>query len=157
MAGDTAGESTSEKCAISDGISVINVSVAFQDIFVQGANTAMKTNDSISGNSATGWKKFTARQWAVLIFFLNLKPGSRFKTIVSKNKKARDATEVRTIMVTAIKEQQIDIERQSIQLWFGDDMAEDIWKFRFTYRPIANMAITEQGVSIMVFIRWTTQ
>ena len=42
-------------------------------------------------------------------------------------------------------------------MWFGDDVDEDIWKCRFTYRPMANMAKTEQGISIMVFICWTTQ
>ena len=42
-------------------------------------------------------------------------------------------------MVTAIKEHQIDVVRQSIKLWYGGDVAEDIWKYRFTYRPMENM------------------
>ena len=65
--------------------------------------------------------------------------------------------EVRTIVVTAIKEQQVDVDRQSSQVWFGDNVAEDIWKCRFTYGPMANMAKTERGISIMVFVRWTAQ
>ena len=60
-------------------------------------------------------------------------------------------------MVTAIKEQQVDVDRQSIWVWFGNDVAEDIWKFRFTYEPMANMEKSEQGISIIVFIRWTAQ
>ena len=62
-----------------------------------------------------------------------------------------------TIVVTAIKEPQVDVDRQSIRVWFGNDVAEDIWECRFTYGPIANMAKTERGISIMVFIRWTAQ
>ena len=42
-------------------------------------------------------------------------------------------------------------------MWFVNDAAEDICKFRFTYGPMANMAKTERGISIMVFIRWTAQ
>ena len=57
--------------------------------------------------------------------------------------KARDATEVRTIVVTTIKEQQIDVGRQSRRVWFGDNVVEEIWKCRFTYGPMANMAKTE--------------
>ena len=60
-------------------------------------------------------------------------------------------------MVTAITEQKVDIDRQSILVWFGDDVAEDIWKCRFIYIRMANMAKTELGISIMVFIRCTTQ
>ena len=74
-----------------------------------------------------------------------------------KIEKNCDATEVRTIVVAEIKEQQIDIDRQSSQVWFGDDVAEDIYKCRFTYGPMANMAKTERGISIIVFIRWTAQ
>ena len=71
--------------------------------------------------------------------------------------KAHDATEVHTIVVTKIKEQQVDIDRQSIRAWFSDDVAEDIWKYRFTYGPMENMTKTERGILIMVFIRWTAQ
>ena len=65
--------------------------------------------------------------------------------------------EVRTIVVTAIKEQQVDGDRQSSWVCFGDDAAEDIWKCIFTYTPMANMEKTEQGILIMVFIRCTAQ
>ena len=54
-------------------------------------------------------------------------------------------------MVTVIKEQQVDVGRQSSWVWFGNDVAEDIWKFRFTYGLIVNMAKTERGISIMDF------
>ena len=60
-------------------------------------------------------------------------------------------------MVTTIKEEQVDVDRESIRVWFGNAVAEDIWKCRFAYRPMANMAKNEQGLSIMVFIRWTAQ
>ena len=42
-------------------------------------------------------------------------------------------------MVAIIKEQQVDIDRQSSRVWFGDDVEEDIWKCRFTYGLMANM------------------
>ena len=44
------------------------------------------------------------------------------------NKNYCDATEARTIVVTPIKEQQVDVERQSSRVWFGYDVAEDICK-----------------------------
>ena len=60
--------------------------------------------------------------------------------------KALDATKMSTIVVTAIKEQQVNVDRQSIWVWFGNDVAEDIWKCRFTYGPMSNMAKTERGI-----------
>ena len=60
-------------------------------------------------------------------------------------------------MVIAIKEQKVDVGRQSIWVWFGDDVTEEIWKCRFTYGPMANMAKTDREISIMVFIHWTSQ
>ena len=68
-----------------------------------------------------------------------------------------DATEVRTIVVTESKEQQVYVDRQSIRVWFGEDVAEDFWRCRFTYEPMASMAKTERGISIIVFICWTAQ
>ena len=53
-------------------------------------------------------------------------------------------------MVTAIEEQKVDVGRQSSRVWFGGDVAEDIWKCIFTYRPIVNIAKTERGISNMV-------
>ena len=35
-------------------------------------------------------------------------------------------------------------------MWFGNDVAEDIWKYRFTYGPMENMEKTERGISIML-------
>ena len=60
-------------------------------------------------------------------------------------------------MITKIKEQQVDVDRQSSWVWFVEDVAEDIWKFRFIYRLMSNIEKTERGISITVFIRWTAQ
>ena len=48
--------------------------------------------------------------------------------------KASDATELCIIMVTANKEQQIDVDRNSIRVWFGDDVAEDILEMQIHLR-----------------------
>ena len=40
-----------------------------ESFFVRGENTSKKMNDAIEGDSETGRKKFTARQWAALIEF----------------------------------------------------------------------------------------
>ena len=117
----------------------------------------MKMIVNIAGNSATGWEKFTARQCAALLGFYGVETQKQVQKVWKQIEKARDATEVRTILVSAIKEQQIDVDRQYIQVWFGEDVAEYIWKYRFTYRPMANIAKNERGISIMMFIRWTTQ
>ena len=55
-------------------------------------------------------------------------------------------------MVTKIKEQQVDVDRHYRWVWFGDNVVEDICKCRFTYRMMADMAKTEWGILIMVFI-----
>ena len=60
-------------------------------------------------------------------------------------------------MFTAIKEQKDGVDRQSNRVWFGDDVTEDIWKCGFSYGTRENVAKTERGISIMVFIRWTAQ
>ena len=57
---------------------------------------------------------------------------------------------MRTIVVTVLKEQKVNVETQSIRVWFCNDVAEDIWKCRFTYRLMANMEETERSISIMV-------
>ena len=69
MDGITEGSSTSDKCRISGGSGGFNVSVIDQKLFVWGANTAMKMNGAIAGDSATVRKQFTARQWVALIEF----------------------------------------------------------------------------------------
>ena len=99
---------------------------------MQGANTAMKMNGTISVDSTTGRKKFTARQWAALIGFCGVETRKQVQDIWKQMEKACDATEVHTMVVTAIKEQQVEVERQSSRVWFGDDVAEDICKCRFT-------------------------
>ena len=60
-------------------------------------------------------------------------------------------------MVNVIMEQKVDVDRQSIRVWFGNDVAEVIWKFRFTYESMTNTEKTQRGIWIMVFIRWTAQ
>ena len=103
---------------------------------MQGANTAIKTNGAIAGYLATGQKKFIARQWAALIGFCGVETQTQVQNNWKQIEKDRDATEVHTIVVTAIKEKQVDVDRHSIQVWFGSDVAEDIWKCRFTYGPM---------------------
>ena len=122
--------------------------------FVQGANTAMKMIGTIAGDLATGRKKFMARQWAALIVFCDVATWKHVQNNWKKIEKDCDATEVHTNVITAIKEQQVDFDRQSMRLWFADDVVEEIWKCRFTYKPMANIAKTEWGILIMDFIRW---
>ena len=107
--------------------------------FVQGANTTMKMKGAIAGDSVTGQNKFTARQWAALIGFCGVETWKQVQNIWKQIEKACYETEVNTIVVTTIKEQQFDVDRQSSRVWFGNDVAEEIWKCRFTYRPMANM------------------
>ena len=90
----------------------LSVSLA-KILFVRGANTAMKMNGAISGDSATGRKKFTARQWTALNGFCGVETRKQVQNIRKKIEKACDATEVHTIVTTAIKEQQVDVDRQS--------------------------------------------
>ena len=95
---------------------------------------------AIAGNSANGRKKLTARQWAALIRFSEVETRKQIQIIWKQIKKSHDAMELQTIVVTEIKEQQIDINRQSSRVRFGNDVAEDIWKCRFTYKPMSNVA-----------------
>ena len=96
----------------------------------------MKINGAIAGDSETGREKFTARQWTALILFCGVETWKQVQNIWKQIEMYRDATEVRTIVVTAIKEQLVDTDRQSRRLWFGDDVAVGIWKFRFIYGPM---------------------
>ena len=125
--------------------------------FVQGKNTEMKITGDIVGISATGWNTLTAREWAALIGYCGVEIWKQAQKNWKHIKKSLDAMEVRTIVVTAIKEQQIDVNIQSIQVWFGDDVTEDILECRFTYRPMANMAKTEHGILFIVYIHFTAQ
>ena len=43
------------------------------------------------------------------------------------------------------REKKVDVDRQSSRMWFGNDFAEDIWKYRFSYGSMENMAKTEQA------------
>ena len=94
-----------------------------ESCFVQGANIAMKMNGAIAGDSETGRKKLTARQWAALIGFYGVEIQKQVKKSWKQIKKARYAMEVCTIVVVAIKGQQVDNYRQSSQVWFGNDVA----------------------------------
>ena len=81
--------------------------------FVRGANTTMKINGAIAGDSATGRKKFTVRQWAALIGICGVETWKQVQKNWREIKNAHYATEVRTIVVTAIKEQKVDVDRHS--------------------------------------------
>ena len=117
---------------------------------MQGTNTAMKINGAIAGYSETERKKFTASKWAALIRFCGGETWKQVQNFWKQMEKDRDKTKVRTIVVTAIREQQVDVDRQSIRVWFGDNITEDIWKCRFTYGPMANMAKTERVILIKI-------
>ena len=117
----------------------------------------MKITGAIAEYSETGRNKFTSRQWAELIGFSGVETRKQIQNIWKQIRKDCDATEVRTIVVTAIKEQKIDVDRQSSSVWYGNNVAEEIYKFRFTYIPMENIAKTERGIQIMVFINWKSQ
>ena len=74
-----------------------------KSFFVQGANIGMKMTGAIAGNSATGQKKLTARQWAALIGFCGVETQKQVQMFWKLIVKAWDATEVCTIVVIAIK------------------------------------------------------
>ena len=69
MSGSTKVGNTHDKYRIGSGSSGVIVSVTGRIFFVRGANIAIKMNGAIAGDSATGQKKFMARQWAELIGF----------------------------------------------------------------------------------------
>ena len=48
-------------------------------------------------------------------------------------------------MVAAIKEQKVYVDRHSSRVWFGDNVAKDIWKYIFTYGPMENMTKKRAG------------
>ena len=77
--------SNSDKCRIRSGSGSINVSVTGREFFLQGANTVMKINGNIAGDSATGRKYFTARQWAALIGFCKVETWKQIQKIESKS------------------------------------------------------------------------
>ena len=65
--------------------------------------------------------------------------------------------EVRTVVLDAIRAEQVDIDRQTGRVWFGEDISEDIMKVKFAHGRIANVAKTDRGISVMAFIRWNAQ
>ena len=69
MARNIYGGNKPDKYRIGSGISSLVFSVTGRKLLVQGANTEMKMNSSIAGDSTTGREKFTARQWEALIGF----------------------------------------------------------------------------------------
>ena len=52
----------------------------------------MKTNGNIAGDSETGQRKFTARQWAVLIGFCGVETRKQVKTNWKKIEKSHYTT-----------------------------------------------------------------
>ena len=92
--------------AISSVAAAASISVSHaKSFFVSGANTAIKTNGTIAGDSATGRKKFTSRQWEALIGFCRVETRKQVQKNWKQIEKARDATELQTNVVTLIKEQ----------------------------------------------------
>ena len=90
--------------AISEVAVAASLSVSqVESFFVRGSNTAMKMNGAIAVDSATGRNKFTARQRAALIGFCGVETRKQIQKNWKQIKKARDATEVCTILVTTIK------------------------------------------------------
>ena len=86
VSGSTEGGSTSDKFRIGGGGSGVIVIVTGKIIFVRGANTAMKINSAIAGDSETGRRNSllgSGRRWSN---FMLLKPGSRVKTFGGKSK-----------------------------------------------------------------------
>ena len=90
---------------------------------MEGANTAMKMNGAIAVDTATDQKKFVARQLSAQIGYFGVETWKQVQNIWKQIKMARDATEVCTIVVAAIKEQQVGVDRKSSQVWFGSDVA----------------------------------
>ena len=52
-----------------------------ESFFVRGENTSKKMNGAIEGDSETGRKKFTARQWAALIGFCGVETRKQVQNI----------------------------------------------------------------------------
>ena len=65
-------------------------------------------------------------QWAALIGFCGVETRKQLQKFWKKIEKARDATDVRTIVVIAIKEQQVDVDIEYNRVWFVKNAAEDI-------------------------------
>ena len=80
-------------------------------------------NAAIAGDSVTGQKKFTAWKWAWMIGFCGFETQKQVQNNWKQIEKAHDATDVCTIVVTAIKGKKVDIDRQSSRVWFGEDDA----------------------------------
>ena len=72
-------------------------------------------------------KKFTARQWTALIGICGVETQKQVQKVWKKIKKASDATEVCTIVVTTSKEQQVDVDIQYIWVWFGEMFILEIY------------------------------
>ena len=52
-----------------------------ESFFLRGANTAMKMNSAIAGDSKIGRKKFMVRQWAALIGFCGVETWKKVQII----------------------------------------------------------------------------
>ena len=104
-----------------------------------------------------GGKSFRNASWRRLLDFVECPPKNQLPKIWKQIEKAKDAVEVRTLVIDAIRAEQIDIDKHTSRVWFGEDIAEDIMKVRFSHGSIANVAKTDRGISVMTFIRWTAQ
>ena len=107
-------------------------------IFLWGANTSMKINDTIAGDSATGKRKLTARQWAELIGFCGVETQKQAQKIESKSKR-------------------LVVQRMCAPLWSPQSMKN---KLMFTANPtgcgLATMLRKTSGNADSPTDRWQT-
>ena len=128
-----------------------------ESFFVHGAATMMQMNGDLNATSTSGRKKFSERQWSALIGFCGVVSKKQLPRIWKQIEKAKDAVEVWTLVIDAIRAKQVDIDKHTSRVWFGEDIAEDIMKVGFAHGSIANVAKPDRGISVMIFIRWTAQ
>ena len=105
--------STSDKYRIVGVTSGVIISVTDRKLFFVSCKHCNETNGAIAGDSANGQNNFTARQWSALIGFYGVETRKQVQKIWKKTEKARYGSEVRTIVVTIIKEHQVGVDRQS--------------------------------------------
>ena len=138
----TAGDSTSKNLGSAvSAVALVSVSQAKRFFLCKGKTQQWKwpaifrIHQQLSGRNS---------QWVALIGFCGVKTRKQVQKHLKQIEKAYGAMDVRTIVVTAIKEQQIDVDRKFSRVCFGDVVVEDIWKCRFTDGIMLNMKETER-------------
>ena len=114
MAVSKKGVSTLDKFRISGGSRSVIVSVTRRKLFCVMCKHCIENKRRYCKRFSNWAKKFTARQWAALIGFCGVETRKQVQNIWKKIEKYHDEKEVRTIVVTSIEEQQVDVDRQSI-------------------------------------------